>query len=243
MRRLRLPSICVVVAAAACTPQVQGPPPPPSPLLEDFQECTTNAQCASDACSRRRCVPNDCDVDDDCAGDSVCAKSNLLGNVCADAAARGDECFTWDDTGDRSTRTCAVGLECVDPGIVGFAGASICVPPSGPRLVREPCDEDHPCGDSLSCDGVCLGDVGVACRDFADCDSRLCSETSGACVANECGGAGELCAEDLFCMNAECGRKCLPLVGAGDVCRTEDACGDVLFCASGDVCGVDGTCP
>ena len=150
---------------------------------------------------------------------------------------------------------CAEGLECEARG----DGTSVCVPPGGPRLLREPCREDALCGPGGVCivgaeSSLCLIEDNAPCFEDNECVSGACDSR---CEATACDvGVSCPCARDddcggeEVCGGSQCGRQCVPPAARGDVCATRQGgtCDAFKTCGEGLTCAVflgaidDGLC-
>lgn len=226
-----------------------------------------------------------CGSDDDCEGALICELGRCLFECRSDtdcgASSLGSRCVNDFGRGFCLDHECdPVGAECGDPTARCYVGlpmenpeetASICSFP-GPELQSEgqPCDEDRPCGDGLTCpepsgggNRVCRAwcYVGDGCDDasllcvplvvppgvtlrFSGRDLGVCEVPAEMCVP-PC-RAGQVCRSDGTCAgcseSADCPVGMTCNVSSG-LCITE--CGSVADCPNaGDACvrGVCGPC-
>lgn len=195
--RVQIVVVASVITVAACpAPSVDGEGDGgDGELVANGGNCTHDDDCESGDCSDRRppvCVPHDCDDDDECSADEVCATSvNVpwLGNQCVAPAASGDVCASFNDLAESTKHPCGGGLACAHRGAAGLSGESFCVDEAAPREFRYECDAAHPCAADLVCDfgiadwGLCLLAEGAACDgDSLSCASSLECGDEDVCV-------------------------------------------------------------
>ncbi|HYP75191.1 MAG TPA: hypothetical protein VER12_04535 [Polyangiaceae bacterium] len=155
------------------------------------------------------CLPCDtgvsCDVNADCTGsychDKVCA------DHCTSGIKESDE--TGPDCGGETCDACGDGIGCKE---AGDCKSKIC---SNNKCQKATCSDQVQNQDESDkdCGGVCASSakacgVGLHCNSEADCESWICSSTTGKCIADTVVVAAEDIIDDF-----EDGNLTLPALG------------------------------
>jgi len=202
-----------------------------------------------------------CDIDEECAGDAICATDVSCPGRCVARRSAGEACFNDDDCRDGLSCSPDTSL-CVKPAAVNQACGGGNDPPCEPALMCLGEDVDN--GVSGTCqplDDVFSASSGQICS-FSDgplCDPSLSciieSIPASGNIAGNCGSpveaggdcyisvpemcpSGQYCAITLTQIGAGQSGLCTDLPAAGQPCGT-NAAGE--FCAPYTRC-VDGTC-
>ncbi|MFC1609829.1 hypothetical protein ACFL6C_02635 [Myxococcota bacterium] len=171
--------------------------------------------------------------------------------VCVVQAGPGDSCTDSDECEDglfcsngKCTALKREGESCFScpcvPGLFCDREAGTC---TEPRPNGSPCSNDWECGSFWCREEVCLQFVAPSgactpldvCAPYTFCDGNVCAPL---------GNVGEPCEDfrqcllDLACVAGECvGTKVCGEAAADDPCRTENECGEGLYCFSpNEVC-------
>jgi hypothetical protein len=222
-------------------------------------ECVLNADCCSERCEGRTCVPSDClDQGLGCGANGECCSTMCHpdDSVCEAIVIPGD-CASFGGQCGQNTDCCSD--NCVNqsgqPCGGGGAGCT-CGPSVGCLASGDPCSGDSACCNSLCdtpsdpADAVCAA-VG-ACKTAgepcgtagynASCCSTVCLDGHGEGI-NRCQHLGGCRVQDDLCTNdAECcSGACQPKGQTSDG-RPIMRCANVTNCSPvGEVCGGQGS--
>lgn len=170
-------------------------------------KCTSNNDCESEFCKSGRCtdptctdkVKNQgetgtdcggpclpCDIGVACAGDADCTGEYCLDKVCADHCTSGktesDETDT--DCGGSCTIACGDNKACKEATDCKslICSNNKCQVPTCSDQVKNQDESDKDCGGVCAATKPCA--VSFHCNTEADCESWVCSKTTGKCVAD-----------------------------------------------------------
>jgi hypothetical protein len=130
------------------------------------------------------CPPCDtgdaCEINSDCSG-QYC-KDMTCTDHCLSGAKEADE--TGPDCGGETCAPCADGVGCKEAGdcTSKICSNQKCQKPTCSDQVLNQDESDKDCGGVCAATKPCA--VGIHCNTEADCDSWICSSTTGKCVAD-----------------------------------------------------------
>ncbi len=254
-------SACTVGACDAGTGECGAVSVGNGTACDDLNNCTTNDQCTSGACSG---TAVDCAGLDDPCNQGTCDPDT--GGCVASPFSDGTNC----DDGDLCTGAgfCASGVCDASPVNCSFlddvcvvgtcnAGTGACEGLTASDGTG--CDDGDLCTQSDQCtDGTCGGSA-VDCSGLDDqCNTGTCNAGTGTCEATPVGNGtgcddGDLCTQSDQCTDGTCGGSAVDCSGLDDQCNTgtcnagTGTCeatpvGNGTGCDDGLVCTITDTC-
>ncbi|MGV3623387.1 MAG: L-type lectin-domain containing protein [Archangium sp.] len=216
-------------------------------------ECSSAAQCTTNACVSGRCVAatSGCWLDSDCMGMGFCDRANLscvadlpagspipndglhdgtCGSFNASAVCLSGVCNAATNTCATDASTgCGAASECTS----NTCTSGHCVPASNGCWLDSDCSAGSFCErTSMTClakmnAGALIPNDGLhdgTCADSSVCATGLCNETMNTCAV----AASEVCANDAACVSNACvsGHCVAPMQG----CWVDGDCGKGSYC-------------